>query len=217
MPSITALDPARGRLGGLLVEVDGDVSFRVPEDLVQRENLSLGSRLEPEHLSALMTEARRREAMDRSVHYLSYRPRTRMEVRRYLRKHGLSPFADHAIDRCEELGYLDDRSYAEAFVRERVRFRPRGRPRLVSELLARGIDRDTAERAVTDTLAEEGLSERSLLRQVARRRAGALRHLEPDAARRRLSSYLARRGFRTGDIREVVGELLPADPGQRDT
>ena len=198
------------------MEVDGDVAFRVPEDLVRRESLSPGARISGEDVAALMAEAGRREAMDRSVHYLSYRPRTRMEVRRYLRKHGLSTFAEDAIGRCEELGYLDDRGYAEAFVRERVRFKPRGRPRLVSELLARGIDRDTAERAVTETLAEEGMSERVLLREAAERRAGALRHLEPEAARRRLSSYLARRGFRTGDIREVVAELLPVD-SRRDT
>ena len=215
MPVVTALDPAPGRLGGFRVEL-GDVSFRVPDDLVQRESLRLGSHLSAERAADLMAEAGRREAMDRAVHYLSYRPRTRMEVRRYLRGHGLSTSADHAIERCVELGYLDDRGYAEAFVRERIRLRPRGRPRLVSELLARGIDRHTAERAVTETLAEEGLSEQALLRDVAVRRVAALRNLEPDTARRRLSSYLARRGFRTGDIREVVGELLPADDGRRD-
>ncbi|MBT8462431.1 MAG: RecX family transcriptional regulator, partial [Gemmatimonadetes bacterium] len=58
-------------------------------------------------------------------------------------------------------------------------------------------------------LEEEGISEAALLRDVALRRARSLQKLDPPAARRRLSAYLARRGFRTGEIRELVRELLP--------
>ena len=209
MPIVTALEPAPGWIGGCLVQVDGEAPFRVSEDLARRENLELGMSIEGPQLAALMYEAGCAEAMDRAVHYLSYRPRTGREVRRYLGKHRLAKYADHAIGRLIELGYLDDRGYAEAFVRERIRLKPRGAPRLVSELLARGIERQTADRAVETVLAEEGVSEQSLLRTAATRRAGALGALEPATARRRLSAYLARRGFRAGDIRQVALELLP--------
>lgn len=209
MPVVTALEPAPGRLGGLVLEVDEAVRFRVSEDLCQRRGLHIGDRLSTAELESLVQEAGDAEAMERAVHYLSYRPRTCREVRRYLGKHGLSGHADPAIDRCIELGYLNDEAYARAFVRERIRLKPRGRPRLVSELLGRGVDRDTAERAVERTLAEEGVTEAALLREVAQRRARSLRNLDPPAARRRLSAFLGRRGFRTGAIREVVLELLP--------
>ena len=209
MPVVTALEPAPGRLGGLVLEVDEAVRFRVSEDLCQRRGLHLGDRLSTAELESLAQEAGDAEAMERAVHYLSYRPRTCREVRRYLGKHGLLGHADPAIDRCIELGYLNDEAYARAFVRERIRLKPRGRPRLVSELLGRGVDRDTAETAVDVTLAEEGVTEAALLREVALRRARSLRNLDPPAARRRLSAFLGRRGFRTGAIREVVLELLP--------
>ncbi len=211
MSEVTALRPAPGRLGGFLLEVDEVTRFRVSGDLCQRRDLHVGARLSAAELEAIADEAGQSEAMERSVHYLSYRPRTCREVRRYLEKHGLSRHAEEAIGRCTDLGYLDDHAYACAFVRERVRFKPRGRPRLVSELLARGVDRDTAERAVTATLEEEGVSEAALLREAAIRRARSLRNLDPPAARRRLSAFLARRGFRTGEIRELVRELLPGD------
>ena len=192
--------------------MDETVRFRVSGDLCQRRGLQLGNRLSTAELESLAEEAGDAEAMERAVHYLSYRPRTCREVRRYLGKHGLSGHADPAIDRCIELGYLNDEAYARAFVRERVRLKPRGRPRLVSELLGRGVDRETAERAVETTLAEEGVTESTLLREVARRRARSLRSLDPPAARRRLSAFLGRRGFRAGAIREVVLELIPDRP-----
>ena len=168
-------------------------------------------RLTVAELEALAREAGHAEAMDRAVHYLSYRPRTCREVRRYLGKHGLSRYADAAIDRCVEVGYLNDEAYARAYVRERIRLKPRGRPRLVSELLTRGVDRDTAERAVGAALEEEGVTEAELLLDVAARRARSLRGVDPPAARRRLSAFLARRGFRAGEIRDAVQQLIP-DP-----
>jgi regulatory protein len=212
VPVVTALERVRGRLGGFVVEADEGVRFRVTEDLRQRCNLSLGARLTAAEFEALAMDAGRSEAMDRAVHYLSYRPRTCREVRRYLGKHGLLQHADFAIDRCVEVGYLNDEGYARAFVRERIRQKPRGKPRLVSELLARGVDRDTAEGAVEAALEEEGVTEGALLMDVAARRAQSLRNLDPPAARRRLSAFLARRGFRTGEIRDAVGRLLPDEP-----
>ena len=212
MSVVTALEKAPGRIGGFLLEVDEVLLFRVSEDLRQRRDLHVGAHVSAAELESLGREAGESEAMDRTVHYLSYRPRTCREVRRYLGKHGLSRFADTAIGRCVELGYLDDEAYARAFVRERIRLKPRGRPRLVSELLSRGIDRDTAEQAVETALDEEGVTEAALLRVVALRRARSLRDLDPPAARRRLAAFLGRRGFRTGAIREVVRELLPDEP-----
>lgn len=216
MRVVTALDPAPGRLGGFLLAVDEGTRFRVSEDLCRRRNLHVGARMSTTDLESLTREAADAEAVDRAVHYLSYRPRTCREVRQYLGRHGLSRHADGAIARCSELGYLDDEAYARAFVRERIRLKPRGRPRLVSELLSRGIERDAAERAVRETLEEEGVSEEALLRKVAARRASALRNLDRSAARRRLAAFLGRRGFRTGAIRDVVRELLPdeSDPGR---
>jgi regulatory protein len=209
VPSITALEPAPGRLGGFLLEIDGGESFRVSVDLQQVWSLSVGGSLSDAEVEALVRQAGASEAMDRAVHYLSYRPRTCREVALYLRKHGLFAHADGAIARCVELGYLNDESYARSFVRERIRLKPRGKPRLVTELLARGIDRELAEAAVRDTLADEGVTEVELLRAVAIRRARSLRNLDPPAARRRLAAYLRRRGFPAGEIRDVVREVLP--------
>ena len=211
MPVVTALERVSGRLGGFVLEADQTARFRVSEDLCQRRDLRVGVRLTVAELEAVAREAGHAEAMDRAVHYLSYRPRTCREVLRYLGKHGLSRYADAATDRCVEVGYLNDEAYARAYVRERIRLKPRGRPRLVSELLTRGVDRDTAEQAVGAALEEEGVTEAELLLDVASRRARSLRGVDPPAARRRLSAFLARRGFRAGEIRDAVQQLIP-DP-----
>jgi len=206
---IEALEPIRDRLGGFRVEVEGREPFRIPDDLRRSLDLEPGARLESTALDTIVATAAAREALDRAVLYLSHRPRTCHEVRRHLSDHGLGGHSESAIARCQELGYLDDGRYAQAFVRERLRLKPRGRVRLVSELLARGVDRAIAERAVSETMREEGATELSLIREVALARVRRLHDLDLPVARRRLAAFLARRGFAAGDIREVVRDLLP--------
>ena len=209
---IEALEPVGDRLGGCWLRVEGQEPFRVPGALLERRDLEPGELLTSAQLAALRAEAGKRLAFDRAVLYLSYRPRTCREVSRDLSKRGLSEHAGSAIERCRELGYLDDEKYARAFVRDRLRLKPRGAFRLVSELLGRGVDRALAERAVREVMREEGRTEIEILEQVAVARARRLQRLDPPAARRRLAAFLGRRGFKAVDIREVVVRLLPDEP-----
>jgi regulatory protein len=212
MSLITALEPAP-RGAGCILHVNDEPVCLVPDDLRARHHLAVGVELSPSRLQAVVRDCAVAETREVALRYLSYRPRTRAEVLRHLRSKGLTAHAEPVVRRCEELRYIDDAAYALAFARERIRLRPRGRARIVSELLARGVDRDTAERAAMDALREEDVSESELLRVVAVRRAKALERLDPEVRRRRLTGYLRRRGFQAAAVRAVVDELIAGAPG----
>ncbi|MFW6085524.1 MAG: regulatory protein RecX [Gemmatimonadota bacterium] len=155
--------------------------------------------------------------MDKALELLSFRPRSESELEARLRRerHAADAIAA-AISRCRELGYLDDRAFALSHVRDRLRLNPRGRRALRSELYRKGVDRGIAEEAIEEAFAEFGATERDLARRLAAKRAAALDRVELPAARRRLSGYLARRGFPATIVRDVVGETLAAaDPPTR--
>jgi regulatory protein len=207
---ITRLEPGDG---GPVLHLDGVPVRRLPETLVAARGLHEGDRLGEDELAALLFEAEKADAIEDALRYLSYRPRSRFEVGRRLTRRGhAAPAREAAIARCEELGYVDDAAFALAFVRDRLRLRPRGPRRLVSELRARGVDPATAGEAVREVFAEEDVSEGGLMRRLARRRLRALRRLEPDTARRRLGDWLLRRGFEPSAVRALVDELVPPDP-----
>jgi regulatory protein len=96
---------------------------------------------------------------------------------------------------------------AAAFVRDRLRHRPRGRSRLVSELRAKGVDADLAGEAIERVFEDEDVSDADLAREsaegwIGRQGAATLAALaqdghgpDRDKVRRRLYGYLARRGF----------------------
>lgn len=113
-----------------------------------------------------------------------------------------------ALERCAELGYLDDRAFAAAYARDRIRLRPRAPALMEAELRRKGVSSEDARRGIARAMEDEDTSEEALLRRAARRRWRVLRGREPEVARPKLLGYLARRGFRAAAAREVVETLL---------
>jgi len=158
-------------------------------------------------------EVRVREA---ALALIAHRARTREELKRKLRGKRFDPARiDTCLDHLEQRGLLSDSAVAAAFVRDRLRFRPRGRARLASELRAKGVNTDVAQESIALVFEDEELSDVDLARGAAEAwldRQGsdvaaalASRRHTPESgkAKRRLYGYLARRGFR-GDAMEAA-------------
>jgi len=136
-----------------------------------------------------------------------------VELNRRLRRGGHPPGAiEAAIRRCVELGYLDDEAFARAHVRDRLKFRPRGRRILMAELRTNGVGEKDARKAIEEVFADADVSEEDLADAVARKRARSLQGLPTPVARRRLTAYLARRGFPSATIRQTVIRVLVDQP-----
>lgn len=193
----------------MLVHLEGGEPFEVRLEALERCRLGVGDRLSEDgrrELADVDADVRVREA---ALRLLSHRARTRRELETRLRQKGFPATRIRpCLDALEGKGLLDDEAVAAAFVRDRLRHRPRGRPRLVSELRAKGVETDLAMAAIDRVFEDEEVSDAALAREsaeawLARQGAAILEALGPDAdtpqrekARRRLYGYLSRRGFR---------------------
>ncbi len=192
------------------VHLEGGDRLVVEAEAAAGLDLAAGRELTGPELERLRGASARREALDRAFSYLSHRPRSCFEVERHLRSKGFEASAvAHALARCEELGYLDDRAFAASWVRDRIRMKPRGRFKLKMELKEKGVSEADAEAAIDRVFREQDISERELLERAARKRWEARRAEDPEKLRRRIHGYLRRRGFRGRDIHEVLDGLLP--------
>ena len=205
-PRITRFEPLAS--DHVRVCLDDETSLDVSADVFARENLHVGDPLD-EHLRSVLEEAalhwRSREA---ALRLLSHRARSRAELRSRLHQKGFpAAVIRTCLDKLEERGLVDDASFARAFVRDRLRLRPRGRRLLTAELGKRGVAPEVIEGAIAEVFDDEGASEEALAEGAAlawlrRQPAEVARALaDPDftdrreRARRRLHGYLARRGF----------------------
>ncbi|MCA9298302.1 MAG: regulatory protein RecX [Phycisphaerales bacterium] len=178
-------------------------------EALERSRLGVGDALPHNRRHHLLDADADVRVRDAALNLLSYRARTRQELGRRLRQKGFhSARIDACLDRLAERGFLDDAAVATAFVRDRLRHRPRGRAMLSTELRGKGVDVEVAARAIDQVFHDENVSDGDLAEAtargwVARQSATTLAALAPgsdrterDRVRRRLHAYLTRRGFR---------------------
>jgi regulatory protein len=86
------------------------------------------------------------DAYDVAVRYLGPRPRSIAEIKRHLRTKRFDEVEqDKAIDQLRAQRYIDDEAFARYWVEQRARLRPKGQRAIVSELIAKGVARETID------------------------------------------------------------------------
>lgn len=215
-PTLKKLEPLGPRGLRVRVHLDEGEPFEVMLEALELQRLGVGDPLPPDarrHLLEADADVRVRET---ALNLLSYRARTRRELKTKLRQKGFdAERIDGCLDRLELRGLLDDEAVAAAFVRDRLRHRPKGKAQLVSELRAKGVDVDTASQTIDRVFENEDASDAGLASDAAEgwlRRQGAkiVEGLagpagpERDKAKRRLHGYLSRRGFRGDALTDAM-------------
>ena len=205
---ITAVTPDRRVPGNVVVEV-GRVRFAsLPADAVSALDLETDLELDDARFEKLTRVAAVEAANRVALRLLAARPRSVNEMLRKLRLRGHNPSAAaEAVGRLESSGLLNDAEFARHFASVKAA-RGHGPPRILSDLLSRGVERRLAERAIDEVLTNEGMDPTHEARALAERRAAQLAELPVRARRRRLLAYLSRRGYQGHEVREMVEEVV---------
>jgi len=161
--------------------------------IVVEMKLHIGQELTPAHLEELRQQEEAHKAFERALNYLSSRPHSREEMRRYLRKKETPPeLIDGVLERLDRMDLLNDQSFTTFWIESRERFNPKGAQAIKNELRMKGVQRDVVDEMVTDEQDEE------LALRAARKKAQSLLR-QPDidfnTFRARLGPFLQRRGF----------------------
>lgn len=179
--------------------VDEEFALAVPA--LEAARLKVGQLLSDADLARLQALGEQQLVYDKAVGFLAFRPRSEAEMRRYLRDKGVDEAqAAVVLDKLRAAGYVDDRAFARWWVENRTQFNPRGAFALRQELRLKGI----AEALIAEAIAENQPDAEGTIERVAATRARRLAGEERTAFRRKLSSFLLRRGFAYEDIAPVV-------------
>jgi len=205
VPEITGVRESRGKAR---IWVDGEFWAEIDAEVALERGLREGVALGLGELDEARAAGERTLAMNRALHFLGYRARSRREVRDRLRRYGYGEeTVEGVVGRLEELGYLDDKEFARTATREKAR---RYGPRRVSADLRRsGVDAELAQNVVDEEFA--GRSELEEARSAAARRynrGGS----DAEAEARRVYGFLVRRGYSSDTCAEVAREYRGA-PG----
>ena len=163
--------------------------------------------IEEEALRAVMEEILPKRAKLRAMNLLKNRDYTVRQLGDKLREGGYpEEIIGEALDYVQGFRYTDDLRYAENFIRCHIQ--DRSRRRIESDLLGRGIDRDTLESAWAGFEAEGGCQDEQAMIQALLAKKGFDRGTAQPKERQRMYGYLMRKGF---DCEQVRKALLSED------
>jgi regulatory protein len=205
MKKITAIQVQRNNPNRVNVYLDGEFAFGLAR--IVAAWLQVGQMLDEVKIAELQAEDSRERAMQQALLFLSYRARSENEIRKNLSKHEIpDAVIEETIERMRREGFADDKKFASAWVENRSTFRPRGRRALALELRQKGIDDHTIESAL------EGIDDEALAYEAGQKKARKLalslsKGQEWTEFRKKMSEFLARRGFSYSVIAPIVKRL----------
>lgn len=219
MSLVSEIVPVARPAGRFAVLVDGREVAVLSLDAIDRLRLEVGRSIAGLE-DAIALEARRVHTYDRALNILAFRARSSSELARTLiRKGEERPHVEWAIARLTEQGLLDDEAFARSFARAKVVGGKQSRRRVQQDLARKGVSRTLAQNAIDTVIEDEGVDQRSIVAEAARKKLRSLTGLEPAVQRRRLYGFLARRGYEIDDIRaalETIGSSLAIE-GEEDS
>jgi regulatory protein len=200
MRKITGIEVQKRTPNRVNICLDGEFAFGLSR--IVAAWLRVGQELDEEKIERLQIEEARERAFQQAMLFLSYRARSESEIRQNLRKHEIpEAVIEQTLERLRQDGLANDGQFARAWVENRSVFRPRSRRMMAMELKQKGLN----EEAVTSAL--EDVNDEALAFEAAQKRAPRFKNLEWIEFRKKLSEFLARRGFPYSVIAPVVTRI----------
>ena len=200
MKKITAIEAQKRSPNRVNIYLDGEYAFGLAR--IVAAWLKVGQELDEKKIEQLQAEDSRERALQQAILFLSYRARSESEIRQNLRKHELpETVIDQTLDRLRQDGFANDDQFAKVWVENRSAFRPRSRRMLAMELRQKGLADDSVKSAL------ESVDDEALAYEAAQKRAARYKDLEWNDFRKKLSDFLARRGFSYSVTAPVVTRI----------
>ncbi len=181
------------------VYVDGKYSFSLSVWQFSSAGLKLGGEITPREVEKLKTDSEFGKLYDRTLNWLLIRPRSKWELEDYLNKKTEDEnVITEIIKKVEEKNYINDTDFAERWVANRRLLKSMSKLKLRQELIKKRVPKEIIE----ETLAADETNEKEVLKEIIEKKRKITRYQDD----RKLMEYLARQGFRYGDIKEVLEE-----------
>jgi regulatory protein len=201
MGKITALKVQKRNPNRVNVYLDNEFAFGLARIIAAW--LHLGQELSADKIASLQSQDAGEVAYQKALHFISYRPRSEVEVRKKLAESGAeTEIIESVMARLQAAQLVGDEKFAHEWIDNRSTFRPRSHRMLRYELHQKGVGEVFIQQALAE--AED---EPDLAYQAGSQYARRLAELDWELFRKRLSGFLGRRGFSYGTIAPVVRKI----------
>lgn len=153
----------------------------------------------------------------KTLRFLTFRPRSEKEIRDYLKKKSslakasggqesneLEAVINSIIKKLKEQNFINDEEFTKWWIEQRTKIKPRAEKIIKFELLQKGIDKVLVE----DILKSSNISEFDKAKDLVLRKIKRYEKLDRNKQYEKMSRFLASKGFDWDTIKEVIDQVL---------
>lgn len=202
MSVITSIKPQRN---GKRVNVylDGKFGFGIDLENFVKLGLKVEQEFTDEEITEIIKKAEFQKTLDKLLKFATLRPRSEKEIRDYFRRKKVhESLYKELFNRLNRLELIDDKKFAEWWMKQRQEFSPRAKRMMNYELRIKGIKKDI----IDEVLQKIDIDEEKMARGLLEKKAYKWKSLPGRDARQKMSQYLLAKGFGW----ETVGPLVDA-------
>ena len=202
--TITSVEKSTKNKDRLAVYVDGQFSFTISEEDYVSLNLYDKTEISPEEIDHIKNGINYRAAKSTAVRFVSLKLRSEKEVYAKLESEGFDPGTIRkAIKELKSMGYINDKIYAQKYVFDRSKLKPKAKRLLKFELESKGISGDIAD----EVLAGWEIDEVTVAEGLIRRKYGKYDLKDPKVLSK-VKAFLFHRGFNYSVIENAINNYM---------
>lgn len=203
---ITSIERQKKNRRRVSLYIDGAFAFGVNEDVVYRFGLRKGMEIDETLRREIEDYDNRVQAKVVAERLLATRMRSEREIREHLLRKGFpGETADETVNDFRRVRLLDDAEFARAWIRDRLRLRPRAASLLRVELRRKGVADALIDQALEELFSDRDEAEiaRELADSYCRKHPG----IDGVVLKRRLASFLQRKGFAASVVFDIIEKV----------
>jgi regulatory protein len=200
---ITSIEKRNKNKDKIAVYIDNSYSFTIAEEDYISLHLYEEKDLNDEEINNIKSNVNYRAAKSEAVKYISYKFRSKKEVSDKLLEEGYEEnVVENVLEELAGMGYINDKIYAQKYIFDRSKLKPKSSKLLKLELGIKGIKSEIVDEILLDYEIDDNLVAEGL----ARRKFGKY-DITDEKVVRKIQSFLQHRGFDYEIINKTLKDL----------
>jgi len=214
VPQITAIIPQKKKPSRHNIFLDGQFAFGIEAESLIKRKLKVSQNLTQEEIKEILKEDKLGNLVNKSLNFLSYRPRSQREVEDYLAKKialaeeikfnqaKASSLISEVIAKLKRYKYINDYDFAKWWLESRLKSNPKGPKFIEMELRKKYIDKEIIEKVLKNFSNQKSVALKSLEKKLPR-----FNKLPTIEFKKKIYAHLLSRGFESEIIQETIAFL----------
>lgn len=185
--------------GNVLIYADEEYLMSVPQEVFLKSGIKLNSHITEEEAENVLSSSNSYKAKEKALRLLSFRAHSKQELKNKIKRVSDEEAAESATQKMEELGLINDKSYAAMYAKELFFRKFYSEKRAAYELSKKGVSKDI----ISEVIDEISPDEEDILKNAFEKKFYNRIKTEKDINRAYM--YFCRLGYSFSQIKSLFG------------